>query len=52
VLQPRTPLGVALGLLTSLVPRDLLRIASAQAVPPLVQAAALRVARAGRNPDA
>jgi hypothetical protein len=45
VLQPRTPLGIALAQLTSLVPRDLGRIAKAPGLLPLVQMTALRVAR-------
>jgi hypothetical protein len=44
VLEPRTPLGVALGQLSSLRKRDLLRVAGTAALPPLVQAAAQRVA--------
>lgn len=49
-LQARTPLGVALAQLTSLLPRDLLRISDSQELPPLVQASALRVARARKPP--
>jgi hypothetical protein len=45
VLQPRTPLALALAQLSSLVPRDLERVAETPGIPPLVQAAALRVAR-------
>jgi len=45
VLQPRTPLGIALAQLTSLVPRDLGRVSSAPGLVPLVQLSALRVAR-------
>jgi hypothetical protein len=45
VLQPRTPLALALGQLSSLVPRDLERVARTEGITPLVQAAALRVAR-------
>lgn len=52
VLQPRTPLGVALAQLTSLIPRDLLRIADSQKLAPLVRASARRVIAAGRNRDA
>ena len=48
-LQPRTPLGVALGQLTSLLDRDLERVASAPGLKPLVQAAALRLAEASRS---
>jgi hypothetical protein len=47
-LQPRAPLGVALAQLSSLVNRDLLRIADTNGLVPLVQAAARRVA-AERN---
>lgn len=42
VLQPRSPLGVALAQLTSLLPRDLERVGADEAVPPLVQRAAQR----------
>jgi hypothetical protein len=45
VLQPRTPLALALGQLSALLPRDLERVAETPGLPPLVQAAALRVAR-------
>lgn len=48
--QARTPLGVALAQLTSLLPRDLARIGLTSGVPPLVQAAALRVAGSGKTP--
>jgi hypothetical protein len=48
-LQSRTPLGIALAQLTSLLPGDLRRIAESESLPPLVQASALRVAR-GQNP--
>jgi hypothetical protein len=44
VLQPRTPLGVALGRIRTLVPRDLMRVAEAEDLLPLIRAAALRVA--------
>jgi hypothetical protein len=47
VLQPRTPLGVALAQLTSLLDRDLERVASTAGLRPLVQVAALRLAEAG-----
>ena len=54
VLQPRTPLGVALAQITSLLDRDLARVAAAAGVRPLVQAAAQRLAESGgsqgRNP--
>ena len=42
VLQPRTPLALALGQLTSLVRRDLVRVSRARSLRPLVRAAALR----------
>jgi hypothetical protein len=45
VLQTRTPLAVALGQLTSLVARDLERVAGTPSLSPLVQAGAARVAR-------
>ncbi len=45
VLQPRTPLALALAQLTSLVPRDLRRLVETPGLPPLIQAAAARVAR-------
>ncbi|HVR69467.1 MAG TPA: hypothetical protein VMT87_01370 [Vicinamibacteria bacterium] len=45
VLQPRTPLALALGKISSLLLRDLERVARTPGLPPLVQAAALRVAR-------
>lgn len=44
VLQVRTPLGVVLGQISSLLPRDLGRVARASGLHPLVQAAAQRVA--------
>ena len=43
-LQPRTPLAIALGQLSSLVTRDLGRVASTEGLVPLLQAAASRVA--------
>lgn len=43
-LQPRTPLAIALAQLTFLTPRDLQRLAQTPGIPPLVQAAAQRVA--------
>jgi hypothetical protein len=43
VLQPATPLALALARLSSLLPRDLRRVAEAPDLRPLVQAAALRV---------
>jgi hypothetical protein len=48
VLQPRTPLGVALSQITSLLDRDLERVAGTAGVRPLVQMAALRLAQEGR----
>jgi hypothetical protein len=54
VLQPRTPLGVALAQITSLLDRDLDRVGAASGLRPLVQAAALRLLEAresqGRTP--
>jgi hypothetical protein len=47
VLQPRTPLSLALAQLSSLVRRDLMRVAEAKGLRPLVKAAALRVAEEG-----
>lgn len=44
VLQPATPLALALAQVSSLVPRDLRRVTEADGVRPLVQAAARRVA--------
>jgi hypothetical protein len=44
VLQPRTPLGVALAQISSLAPRDLRRVAEARELKPLIQAAARRLA--------
>jgi hypothetical protein len=49
VLQPRTPLGIALSQLTSLLDRDLERVAAAEGLRPLVQAAAHRLAESGRS---
>jgi hypothetical protein len=43
-LQARTPLGVALAQLTSLLPRDLIRISETSGLPPLVQISAERLA--------
>jgi hypothetical protein len=43
VLQPRTPLAIALQQISSLVPRDLRRVAGETGLRPLVQAAALAV---------
>jgi hypothetical protein len=50
-LEARCPLGVALAQLTSLLDRDLRRVAETSAVLPLVQAAALRVLSDRKNPD-
>jgi hypothetical protein len=50
VLQPRTPLAIALGQLSSLLPRDLERVAQTDGIVPLVQIAALRVAREQTEP--
>jgi hypothetical protein len=44
-LQPRTPLSLALGQLSSLLRGDLLRVSETEGLRPLVQAAAFRVAR-------
>jgi hypothetical protein len=44
VLQPKTPLAIALAQVSGLVRRDLLRIAETPGLKPLLQAAALRVA--------
>ena len=44
VLQPRTPLALALAQVSSLVKRDLLRVAETPGLRPVVQAAAFRVA--------
>lgn len=44
VLQPRSPLAVALGQVTALLPADLERVAADEALAPLVQLAARRVA--------
>lgn len=48
VLQPRTPLGVSLAQISSLLPADLVRVSEAPGIPPLVQIAAHRMA--GREP--
>jgi hypothetical protein len=50
VLQPRTPLALALQQISSLVPRDLRRVAGEATLRPLVRAAAREVLEAGR-PD-
>lgn len=44
VLQPRTPLALALAQISSLVKRDLIRVSEAAGLKPVVQAAALRMA--------
>jgi hypothetical protein len=44
VLQPRTPLALALGRIRTLVKGDLLQVAASTGLRPVVQAAALRVA--------
>jgi hypothetical protein len=44
VLQPRTPLALALGQLSSLLKKDLLRVSETEGLVPLLQAAAGRVA--------
>jgi len=44
VLQPRTPLGLSLGRIRTLLRRDLLRVADADELVPVIRAAALRVA--------
>ena len=44
VLQPRSPLAVALAQVTALLPRDLERVAADEGLAPLVQLAARRVA--------
>jgi hypothetical protein len=49
-LQARTPLGVALAQLTSLLPRDLVRVSETPGLLPLVQLSALRVARGAGPP--
>jgi hypothetical protein len=49
-LQARTPLGVALAQLTSLLPRDLIRVSETPGLTPLVQLSALRVARGAGPP--
>ena len=48
VLQPRTPLGVSLGQISSPLPADLLRVADTPGLRPLVQITAQRMA--GREP--
>jgi hypothetical protein len=48
VLQKRTPLGIALAQMSSLVPRDLRRIAEARELATLLRATAERLAEPGR----
>lgn len=52
VLQPRTPLALALGQITSLLPSDLERVAATASLVPLVQVVARRAAQdvEGHNP--
>ncbi len=50
-LQPRTALPIALQQISSLVPRDLRRVAEEAALRPLVRAAALAVLDARRASD-
>ncbi len=52
VLQPRTPLALALAQISALVKRDLERVAETAELSPLVQAAAARVARERAEPGA
>jgi hypothetical protein len=49
VLQPRTPLAIALQQISSLVPRDLRRVAGEAVLRPLVRAAALEVLEAAKD---
>jgi hypothetical protein len=49
VLQPRTPLGVSLGQISSLLPADLLRVVDAPGLRPLVQITAERMAARERD---
>jgi len=49
VLQPRTPLGVSLGQISSLLPADLLRVVDAPGLRPLVQITAQRMAARERD---
>lgn len=51
VLQPRTPLPVAMLQLSSLVKRDLVRVKEASGLRPLVQAAAERLLVADESPE-
>jgi len=52
VLQPRCPLGVALAQISSLVPRDLRRVAQTEGLAPLVRIAAERLVSPGDGPGA
>jgi hypothetical protein len=51
VLQPRTPLSIALLQLSSLVKRDLVRVKEAKGLRPLVQVAAERLLAAAESPE-
>jgi hypothetical protein len=51
VLQARTPLALALAQITSLVPRDLIRVSKTRGLRPLVHAAALRAAVGPEPPN-
>lgn len=51
VLQPRTPLPIAMLQLSSLVKRDLRRVAEGRGLRPLVQKAAERLLRADESPE-
>jgi hypothetical protein len=50
-LQPKTPLPIAMLQLSSLVKRDLRRVAEAPGVRPLVQAAAERLLAEPESPE-
>jgi hypothetical protein len=50
-LQAKTPLPIAMLQLSSLVKRDLVRVAEARGLKPLVQAAAQRLLGAGESPE-
>jgi len=51
VLQAKTPLSIAMLQLSSLVKRDLVRVAEARGLKPLVQVAAQRLLGAGESPE-
>lgn len=51
VLQPRTPLPIAMLQLSSLVKRDLVRVKEARGLRPLIQVAAERLLAAGESPE-